>query len=108
MVGYRELEFGRDTTSTPWLLDEIWGAAHALGHGKQFTSREEAVGGDDHTPFLAAGVPAADLIQLDTYPHWHTAEDTLDKISRESLQIVGETVLAALPRIEARLRTNGK
>ena len=51
-----------------------------------------------------AGVPVVDLIQLSGYPHWHTAEDTLDKISPRSLQIVGETVVASLPRIEERLK----
>lgn len=104
MVGYRELELGRDTSSTPWLVDLVWRAAHGLGFNEQFTEREEHVGGDDHTPFLAAGVPAVDLIQLDTYPHWHTPEDTLDKVSAESLRIVGQTVLAALPLIESKLR----
>jgi len=104
MVGYSELELGRDPTSTPWLVDLIWGAARDLGHAGQFVEREENVGQDDHTPFLAAGVPAVDIIQLDTYPHWHTAEDTLDKISPESLRAVGRVVLAGLPRIEERLK----
>jgi Zn-dependent M28 family amino/carboxypeptidase len=50
---------------------------------------------DDHTPFLAAGIPAVDLIDFD-YPYWHTRQDTLDKLSAQSLQVVGETVLAWL------------
>jgi Zn-dependent M28 family amino/carboxypeptidase len=53
-------------------------------------------------PFLRAGVPAALLIDFD-YPPWHTADDTLDKVSAESLRIVGEVVLEALPSIESRL-----
>jgi Zn-dependent M28 family amino/carboxypeptidase len=57
---------------------------------------------DDHAPFLAAGVPAALLIDFD-YPPWHTAGDTLDKVAARSLQVVGDVVLAALPRIEDRL-----
>ena len=44
-----------------------------------------------------------DIIQLGTYPHWHTAEDTLDKISAQSLKITGDVVLASLPKIEARI-----
>jgi glutaminyl-peptide cyclotransferase len=103
MVGYRSLELGRDPTSTRWLVDLIWETAEELGHAAQFVEREENVGEDDHTRFLAAGVPAVDVIQLDTFPHWHTAEDTLDKISPESLRAVGRVVLASLPRIEARL-----
>jgi Zn-dependent M28 family amino/carboxypeptidase len=46
---------------------------------------------DDHTPFLAAGIPAVDIIDFD-YPYWHTAADTADKVSSKSLQIVGETI----------------
>ena len=105
MVGYRNLELGRDTMSTRWLVDTIWQTAKELGYAKQFVDRDEAVGGDDHEPFLRAGVDAVDLIQLNTYPYWHTKEDTLDKVSAESLKTVGEVVLASLPRIEERLLT---
>jgi Zn-dependent M28 family amino/carboxypeptidase len=58
------------------------------------------VGGDDHEPFLKAGIESVDLIQLGTYPYWHTPDDTIDKISPQSLKIVGDVVLASLPRIE--------
>jgi Zn-dependent M28 family amino/carboxypeptidase len=58
---------------------------------------------DDHIPFITAGVPAVDIIDLD-YPAWHTADDTLANVSASSLQIVGDVVLAALPDIEAKLR----
>jgi Zn-dependent M28 family amino/carboxypeptidase len=46
---------------------------------------------DDHTPFLEAGLPAVDLIDFD-YPYYHTTEDTPDKVSAESLQVVGDTL----------------
>jgi Zn-dependent M28 family amino/carboxypeptidase len=62
-----------------------------------------AIGGDDHFPFLAAGVPAVDIIDFD-YPPWHTALDDLDHVSARSLQIVGDVLLAALPEIERRLQ----
>lgn len=103
MIGYKKLELGRDPMSTRWLVDIIWQTAREMKYEAYFVDREEGVGGDDHEPFLRAGVDAVDLIQLNTYPHWHTAEDTLDKISPRSLQIVGEVVLASLPRIEGRL-----
>ncbi|HMH53666.1 MAG TPA: M28 family peptidase, partial [Candidatus Acidoferrum sp.] len=57
---------------------------------------------DDHAPFLSAGVPAALLIDFD-FPAWHTAGDTLDKVSARSLQVVGDVVLDALPAVEARV-----
>ena len=43
---------------------------------------------DDHSPFNAIGIPTIDLIDFD-FPAWHTAGDTMDKLSAESLQIVG-------------------
>ncbi|MCA1613029.1 MAG: M28 family metallopeptidase [Acidobacteria bacterium] len=106
MIGYADLAVPREGYSTPWLTDIIWETAHSLGHGEQFPNHKEFVE-DDHIPFLRGGVPVVDLIQLSGYPHWHTAGDTLDKISPRSLQIVGETVLASLPRVEERLKRDG-
>jgi glutaminyl-peptide cyclotransferase len=99
MVGYKKLELGRDTMSTRWLQDLIWQTGRELGHDKIFVDREEGIGGDDHEPFLKAGVDAVDIIQLNSYPHWHRADDTIDKVSAQSMKIVGETVLASLPKI---------
>lgn len=105
LMGYKNLELGRDTLSTRWLQDTIWKTGRELGHAKVFVDRPEGVGGDDHEPFLRAGVDAVDLIQLNGYPDWHKPEDTIDKVSSESMKIVGETVLASLPRIEQRLQS---
>jgi glutaminyl-peptide cyclotransferase len=44
---------------------------------------------DDHIPFIEKGIRAVDLIDFD-YPYWHTIQDTPDKVSAQSLQIVGE------------------
>jgi glutaminyl-peptide cyclotransferase len=101
MIGDRALNLRRDTNSTTWLTDIVWGAAKRLGHGANFLDEPFPVE-DDHIPFVKAGVPSVDLIDLD-YPAWHTAGDTLDKVSAGSLQIVGDVVLAALPEVEARL-----
>ena len=103
MMGYKNLELGRDTLSTKWLQDIIWQTGRELGHEKIFVDRPEGVGGDDHEPFLKAGVEAVDLIQLSGYPYWHQAEDTIDKISAQSMKIVGDTVLASLPKIVDRI-----
>jgi glutaminyl-peptide cyclotransferase len=101
MVGYKKLELGRDTLSTRWLQDIIWQTGRELGHNKIFVDRPEGVGGDDHEPFLKAGVPSVDLIQLNGYPYWHRPDDTIDKVSAQSMKIVGDTVIASLPRIVA-------
>jgi Zn-dependent M28 family amino/carboxypeptidase len=107
MMGYKKLELGRDSSSTRWLQDIIWQTGRELGHAKIFVDREEGVGGDDHEPFLAAGIAAVDLIQLGGYPYWHKPDDDIDKISADSMRIVGDTVLASLPRIVAHLLGNG-
>jgi glutaminyl-peptide cyclotransferase len=101
MIGDRQLNIRRESNSTPWLTDIIWSTAQRLGHGRSFLPESTPIE-DDHLPFLKAGVPAVDIIDLD-YPAWHTAQDTLDNVSAQSLQIVGDVVLAALPAIEQRL-----
>jgi Zn-dependent M28 family amino/carboxypeptidase len=101
MIGDRALNLRRDTNSTPWLTDIVWATARKLGHARAFLDEPLPVE-DDHMHFVKAGVPSVDLIDLD-YPDWHTAGDTLDKVSAGSLQIVGDVVLAALPEIEAQL-----
>jgi glutaminyl-peptide cyclotransferase len=103
MMGYTNLELGRDTMSTKWLQDIIWQTAREIGHGSVFVDRPEGVGGDDHEPFLRAGVDAVDIIQLNDYPYWHKPDDMIDKVSARSMKIVGDVVVASLPRIEQRL-----
>jgi len=103
MMGYKNLELGRDDMSTKWLQDIVWQTGRELGHGKVFVDREEGVGGDDHEPFVGAGVASVDLIQLSSYPHWHKADDTADKVSAQSMKIVGDTILASLPKIAERV-----
>jgi Zn-dependent M28 family amino/carboxypeptidase len=103
MIGDRNLTIRRESNSTRWLTDIVWGAARKLGH-RGFMDEETTVE-DDHIPFVKAGVPSLDIIDLD-YPQWHTAQDTLDAVAARSLQQVGETMVAALPEIEARLLKN--
>jgi hypothetical protein len=101
MIVDRDLDIRRDANSTPWLTNLIWDAAKQKQLDGVFladTTRIE----DDHLPFLAAGVPSVDIIDLD-YEQWHTAKDALDAVSARSLQVVGDVVLAALPQIEAHL-----
>jgi hypothetical protein len=101
MIGDRDLVIRRDSNSTPWLVDIIWGAAARLGHAGVFSSQLTTIE-DDHIPFLRAGVAAVDLIDLEN-PTWHTPQDDLEHVSARSLQTVGDVVLAAIPEIEKRL-----
>ena len=106
MIGDRNLDIRREAYSTPALTELIWASARRQGYGRYFLDQSLVVE-DDHAPFLRAGVPAALLIDFN-YPPWHTADDTLDKVSAQSLQIVGDVVLDALAHIEAWLgRTPG-
>jgi len=102
MVGDRDLRLKRDLNSTPWLTEIVWAAARRLKLDAYFVSEATEIE-DDHIPFIEANVPSVDLIDLE-YPAWHTPRDTLDEVSARSLQVVGDTLLAALPQIEARLR----
>jgi hypothetical protein len=101
MIGDRDLRIKRESHSTAWLTEIIWARAKALGRS-QFVAESTPIL-DDHLPFLEAGVPAVDLIDLE-YPDWHQPTDTLDKVSAESLQTVGDVLLAALPDILARIK----
>jgi len=100
MIADRDLGIRRDSNSTKWLTDAVWSAAARLKLDNYFLPATTTVE-DDHLPFLAAGVPSVDIIDLD-YDAWHTQRDTLDAVSARSLQVVGDVLLAALPQIEAR------
>jgi Zn-dependent M28 family amino/carboxypeptidase len=94
MVGDADLQLFWERGSDPTLRQQIWDVASSLGY-TAFVPEERHALLDDHTPFLQAGIPAIDIIDFD-YPYWHTAADTLDKISADSLEQVGRTVLAWL------------
>jgi len=70
---------------------DIFAAAEVLKLRKYFSYLDRDMI-DDHTPLNAIGIPTIDIIDFD-YPSWHTADDTMDKISAQSLQIVGSVAL---------------
>ena len=105
MIGDRDLRILPESKSTPWLRQLIWKAGSRLGHGGVFPSRPLRYIADDHVPFVEAGIPAVDLIDLRYGPanrYWHTEEDTLDKLSAESFAIVMRVVVQALGELEVR------
>ena len=101
MIGDRNLNIRRDSNSTDWITDIVWSSAAKLRYRANFPAEETTID-DDHMPFMRAGVPSVDVIDLD-YPAWHTAQDDLDHVSARSLQVVGDVILAAWPNIEQRL-----
>lgn len=107
MVGDKDLVIPREENSSAWLVNAIWDTAREIGQAKHFPSRTQYTT-DDHIAFLQASIPAVDLIDFEyggaDSPYWHTAEDTLDKISAQSLKVVGDVILLSLPKIEAQIR----
>jgi glutaminyl-peptide cyclotransferase len=98
MIGDADLNVDRDQNSTPWLEDIVYEAATRLGYQSHFYARTIQIN-DDHLPFMSRGVPCADLIDFNYgYENvfWHTAQDTLDKLSPKSLEIVGGVILQTL------------
>jgi hypothetical protein len=94
MVGDKALTITLPPDSPSQLARGIFAAADALDVRKHFTYFGGGIT-DDHTPLNAVGLPTIDLIDFD-YPPWHTVEDTMDKLSAESLAIVGSVALRYL------------
>lgn len=91
MVGDRSLGITLPADSPPEMARDIFAAAEALKLRSYFTYLDRAMT-DDHTPLNAIGIPTIDIIDFD-FPWWHTADDTMDKISAQSLQTVGAVAL---------------
>ncbi|HVT97396.1 MAG TPA: M28 family peptidase [Acidobacteriaceae bacterium] len=102
MLGDRDLNVQRDMNSTPWLEDLIYQAASQYGWQSYFFENK-TYDEDDHLPFVHRGVPCADLIDLN-YGYgnswWHTADDTMDKLSAKSLTIAGDTILETIQLLD--------
>jgi len=97
MVGDRSLDVTLPADSPPEMARDIFAAAEALKLRSYFTYLDREMI-DDHSPLNAVGVPTIDVIDFD-YTWWHTAGDTIDKISAKSLQIVGSVALYYLSEI---------
>ena len=92
MIGDEDLNVYYENNSDPYIMERIWQQAFELGYEAIFINEYRHSVLDDHTPFIQIGIPAVDIIDLD-YPYLHTTEDTADKVSEESLEAVGNTLL---------------
>ena len=104
MIGDADLDIQKETSSTPWLSDLVYQAATNLGYQSHFYAVPAAIE-DDHLPFLKIGVPAVDIIDLDYGYHnvyHHTVQDTLDKLSPQSLAIAADVVLETIQLLDTR------
>lgn len=91
MIGDKDLNVYYERNSDVNLQKEIWGIAANLGYAENFIPEFRHSILDDHIPFIENGITAIDIIDFD-YPYWHTSEDTIDKLSSESLEIIGKTI----------------
>lgn len=102
MIGDSDLNVMHEWNSTPWLRKIVWETANQSGYAAHFSTVESAVE-DDHIPFLKAGAAALDLIDFNYGPDnswWHTDQDTMDKLSSQSFQVVGNVLVKVLAKLE--------
>jgi glutaminyl-peptide cyclotransferase len=99
MIGDADLNIHMEKYSDAEYTRQIWATAKTLGYESAFIPATKYRVLDDHVPFIEKGLRAVDLIDLD-YPYWHTLQDTPDKVSAKSLQMVGETLLVWIKNFE--------
>ena len=109
MIGDAELNIlqeGNSLRQAPEVVSRVWQKAAELGYEQYFIPRQGQDVTDDHIPLLNKGLRVIDVIDLDYGPlgpdgvaspnYHHTMQDTIDKISAKSLQIVGDVALSLL------------
>ena len=103
MVGDEAPVFEQEAHSVrgaPEVVQRVWSTAQRLGHGAVFTNRSGLAITDDHVPLLAKGLRVIDVIDLD-YPWHHTVADTPDRVSQQTLQLVGDVAVALIRELTA-------
>jgi hypothetical protein len=107
MIGDADLEIPEEQNSlerAPEVVSRVWDTAAKLGYQKYFPPRAGYAVTDDHIPLLDKGLRVIDVIDLDYLgppgsgkPNYHhTPDDTLDKVSAQSLKIVGDVAYALI------------
>ena len=97
MVGDKDLAFPIERYSwnaNQGFTEAIWRRAATLG----LTPFQYRLGDaimDDHVPLIEVGIPMVNIIDF-TYPYWHTLEDTVDKCSPKSLEVVATLVISII------------
>ena len=100
MIGDKDLRIGYEGNSqafAPEVVSLVWRTAANLGYGNVFIPQVESTLTDDHTALQAVGIHAIDVVDFNYGPnnsYWHTTDDTIDKVSANSLQIVGDVAMA--------------
>ena len=98
MIGDKDLQIYQEVHSVnaaPEVVQRVWAKAREFGYDKYFIPEARTPITDDHVPLIAAGIRIIDVIDID-YPDHHLLSDTVDKVSVESMRIVGNVALALL------------
>ncbi len=108
MVGSANLQFNKEGTSMQYasdIVDKVWRVAEVTGFGAHFINQQRNGIIDDHYYInKMLGFKVIDLIHFEEsspskfWKHWHTHDDTIDKIDKNSLYVTGQTLLEVLFR----------
>ena len=110
MIGDADLQIYQEANSVqraPEVVSRVWKTAAELGYGNYFKTEVGQAITDDHMPFLNKGYHVIDVLDIQYGPlpsgynsgtsptvnYHHTMQDTMDKISAKSLQVVGDVAV---------------
>lgn len=105
MVGGKNAVFHREYFSesyAPEINQRVWQTAKKHGYGHRFADMVGGALNDDHIYLMRAGFPVIDIVECNHpqtgsfNPTWHTLDDNLQNIDKETLGIVGEVVLKTI------------
>lgn len=104
MVGYKNLRFTKEGLSmhyAPYIMNKVWDIAAAKNYSNIFINEKTyPIMDDHHWVNRDAKIPMIDIVQNDSnssfFPFWHTMQDNMENISKESLRIVGEVCLITI------------
>lgn len=106
MVGSKNATFYKEQTSVRYaapIVELVWNTARELGYGKYFINAKGGYITDDHQYVIAGrNIPCIDIINYDPETrsgfgsYWHTVNDTMENIDRETLKAMGQTVLEVI------------
>jgi glutaminyl-peptide cyclotransferase len=113
MIGDKDLQIFPEAYSVdgaPEVVSRVWETAADLGYSKYFINSPKGGVTDDHLPFLKKGLRVIDVLDIDYCSsgincggdqlrnYHHTMQDTIDKVSARSLQIVGDVAVTLLTK----------
>ena len=104
MVGGQGAKFYHEYYSLQYarpVVEKVWQAASAAGYGSFFPSKDGGGVTDDHIPVNEkAHIPCIDIInhypdceQSSFGPTWHTVNDDMQHLDKNTLQAVGQTLV---------------